>query len=285
MDSEIGQKSKILMTSPFPLPTLPRVPPPLEQLISLPNLELKSLIDEYRRQNYTFVIHAGTFYISQSPMMAADELNCVRELIGDAQYAMGSYEDANRSYSKVDTKWGAFKCCLAKVLRHETSTTGGYNVEDLSDAVRSLDSIREEDVGEVHWVTIVGLRRAVLQNFQDKFRVDGEVGFWARECLGSSVGVNDGDWFKRALNVDLNSITVEGMDALAYSKLRRTGAAGKGEEVVRQLHDLAENAMNMTPSSNVPYNCMGIWLRAQLPETQVRERGAKAASESSERAA
>ena len=99
-----------------------------------------------------------------------------------------------------------------------------------------------------------------MQIYGDAVVEDGEVGFWAQEVLGCRPKASEDDWFAGAANVDLNSITVEGMDTEAYAKLR--GAlAGKGDEVAKELHGIAEKAMNMTPSSNVPYNCMAIWLR------------------------
>ncbi|GMI19585.1 hypothetical protein TrRE_jg6217 [Triparma retinervis] len=117
-------------------------------------------------------------------MLAPHVCSFVKELIGDSFYSQGSYADAVRSYSSsysnlsstmevsspspASTKWLRYKRCLARVLVHETTTTGGYNAGDLNDAVRDLEGIREGDVGEVHWVTIVALRRAVLMDYGDE---------------------------------------------------------------------------------------------------------------------
>lgn len=85
------------MTSPYPLPTLPLVPPSISVRF-LTSSEIDSLNKAYDSQNYAFCISAGVYFISQTPQLADPAKFSVWELVGDSQYAIGKVRfDANRA--------------------------------------------------------------------------------------------------------------------------------------------------------------------------------------------
>ena len=259
---------------------------------------LASLKEAYESGNYMLVVKVGSWAAGQAPFLEMENhahphppIVDILELVGDAMYATGDYDDARLLYDRCrgmnthNGHWFAYKACLSSVLSHHNNTTGGYHQRELHQIVASIAQVREEHVGPVHYVTVLALRRAVLgynyreandnddnnnnnssnSSIQEVIDVSslskGLACYWAEDCLGIQPNPSPSSWYGKASSTSIDTVSVKRHDLLSYSIL---ASSQSSEALTAKLHVMAQDVMRRSPSSNVAYTCMSVWLKSQM---------------------